>query len=66
MLLQVTFRAVLALGTIVHDDDDAAALCVGLDLIDALQQVKATATKADKLYACVAEVVHILQQSASS
>jgi len=64
--MEVVFRAVLALGTIVHEDDDAAALCVGLDLIDALQQVKATATKADKLYACVAEVVHILQQSASS
>lgn len=57
------FRVVLALGTLLHEDEDTAALCVALDLNDALMQMKSAHRHKDKLQSCLAEVMEILHRA---
>ena len=49
------YRAVLALGTLVHEDADSASLAVGLDLPAALAALAVGDGATDKLRACVAD-----------
>jgi len=59
---EVRFRVVLALGTLVHADDDTAALCVALELGPALQQLWTAPDATDKLRACATDVLGILKR----
>ena len=59
---EVRYRAVLALGTLVHEDADSASLAVGLDLPAALAALAVGDGATDKLRACVAEVQALIAQ----
>ena len=59
---EVRYRAVLALGTLVHEDADSASLAVGLDLPTALAALAVGDGATDKLRACVAEVQALIAQ----
>jgi len=60
---EVRFRVVLALGTLVHDDEDTAALCVALELAPTLLQLRAAYDATEKLRACATEVISLLERA---
>ena len=53
----------LALGTLVHNDADTAALCVALDLEQLLHPLRVAFDASDKLRACAAEVIQLLERA---